>query len=103
MLLLKESRSLDHVVTTIVDDERDDPFRSIRCPLCGWRPKASSRWTCICRGTPEPYFEACGTVWNTFDTRGRCPGCSHQWQWTSCLMCEQASLHVDWYEGEEEH
>jgi hypothetical protein len=102
VLLLKEDRSVDHTISTNFDFEREDAFRSIRCPVCSWRPLSSSRWTCICYGTPEPYFEACGTIWNTFATRGRCPGCSHQWQWTSCLRCEQASLHVDWYEGDEE-
>jgi hypothetical protein len=70
----------------------------IRCPLCGWQPTASSRWTCECRGTPEPPFACCGAVWNTFATRGRCPGCGHQWIWTSCLRCGGASRHEDWYE-----
>jgi hypothetical protein len=48
--------------------------------------------------SPEPPFKGCGTVWNTFLTKGRCPGCSHQWRWTSCLQCQQWSLHDDWYE-----
>ena len=30
-------------------------------------------------------------------TRGRCPGCQHQWQWTTCLSCGVASLHEHWY------
>jgi len=97
-LFLKEDRTPDQIITTNFDLEREDAFQGIRCPLCGWRPRKSSRWSCSCIGTPEPYFESCGTVWNTFSTRGRCPGCSHQWQWTTCLQCQQASLHLDWYE-----
>jgi hypothetical protein len=76
----------------------DEGFERIRCPQCQWRPTRNSRWSCVCGGTPEPSFEACGTVWNTFETRGRCPGCHHQWIWTSCLRCAVASLHEDWYE-----
>ena len=78
------------------DDE--DVFSAIRCPCCHWRPDASSRWSCLCIDTPEPYFEGCGTTWNTFSTRGRCPGCGHQWRWTSCLRCAAWSPHSDWYE-----
>ena len=48
--------------------------------------------------TPEPPFDFCLTSWNTFATHGRCPGCRHQWIWTSCLRCEEWSLHEDWYE-----
>jgi len=81
-------------VLSPIDDEGED----IRCPRCGWHPSPSSRWSCVCDGTPEPPFMACGTVWNTFSTRGRCPGCSHQWRWTSCLSCGESSPHQDWYE-----
>lgn len=97
-LLFKDDR-LERVNTVQVPRlDEDDPFSRIRCPLCGWRPSASSVWTCIVRGTPEPFFAACGTEWNTFATHGVCPGCSHRWQWTSCHRCEGWSLHDDWYE-----
>jgi hypothetical protein len=102
-LLLKESRPADlpdQIVTTIVDDKHDEPFRGIRCPLCSWQPQPNSRWSCSCIGTPEPFFESCGTVWNTFSTGGRCPGCQHLWRWTTCLRCQEPSLHVDWYENQ---
>jgi len=79
--------------------DADDSFMGIRCPLCRWRPALSSRWCCDHRGTPEPAFAACGMIWNTFATRGRCPGCSHQWLWTTCLRCQRASKHQAWYEG----
>jgi hypothetical protein len=79
------------------DDE--DEFERIRCPLCAWRPTRASRWCCDTGNTPEPPFAWCGTSWNTFSTRGRCPGCQHQWRWTSCLRCGGASLHDDWYEA----
>lgn len=75
----------------------DDAFSWIRCPLCACRPGPSDLWTCHGVGTPEPYA-GCGVSWNTFSTGGRCPGCAHQWQWTSCLRCGQWSRHLDWYE-----
>ena len=81
--------------TTSVGDR--DAFHRIRCPLCEWQPTATSVWACYSEGTPEPFFGGCGTVWNTFETKGRCPGCAHQWQWTSCLSCHGWSRHDDWY------
>lgn len=78
-------------------DEDDPKFSRIRCPLCKWRPTASSSWHCGDCAEPEFFFDGCGTVWNTFDTGGRCPGCKHQWRWTSCLRCEEWSRHEDWY------
>jgi hypothetical protein len=74
--------------------------RRIRCPRCEWQPRASDQWVCWSSDGPEPPFDACGTAWNTFATRGRCPGCAHQWAWTSCLQCDSWSLHEDWYEDE---
>ena len=86
-------------ITTVVPSLREDNvFSRVRCPLCAWRPNPSSRWCCDPSATPEPYFAGCGTLWNTFSTRGQCPGCDHQWRWTSCLQCEGWSLHQDWYE-----
>jgi hypothetical protein len=97
-VLLKDDRArAPRVEHEIKRKERETSSR-IRCPLCGWQPGASSRWCCATGGTPEPAFEACGTIWNTFSTGGRCPGCRHQWQWTSCLECHRPSLHLDWYE-----
>jgi len=69
----------------------------IRCPACGWQPGASSRWACVDTGAPEHFAPGCGTAWNTFDTRGCCPGCSYQWQWTVCLQCHGWARHEDWY------
>jgi hypothetical protein len=78
-------------------------FSRIRCPLCDWSPTPASLWMCDTSfGTPEPFFNGCGTMWNTFTTRGVCPGCSHKWQWTSCLHCHGWSRHDDWYEVEGE-
>jgi hypothetical protein len=75
-----------------------DTFEKIRCPLCCWTPDRFSLWTCWNVAFPEYFFDGCGTEWNTFDTRGVCPTCSHQWQWTSCLSCWGWSRHEDWYE-----
>ncbi len=74
----------------------DTPGR-IRCPLCRWQPGADARWMCSPVGYPEFFDSGCGTVWNTFMTRGLCPGCGHQWEWTMCLQCLRPSRHVDWY------
>ena len=60
----------------------------IYCPKCSWRPAAEDRWAC------EP---RCGTLWNTFWTRGLCPGCRKQWGETQCLACKAFSPHRQWY------
>lgn len=97
---MKDDRAPDVIVNTS-EREHDDPFSGIRCPRCRWRPVGTSRWCCEAVGSPEPLFDSCGTTWNTFATRGRCPGCGHQWLWTSCHACEGWSLHEDWYEREQ--
>src|SRR6188768_3797327 len=97
MLFFKESRRTDEIVTTLFESSEDEGLGGIRCPLCSWRPAAEDLWGCQAQDTPEPPFPSCGTMWNTFSTRGKCPGCSHQWRWTSCLRCGQWSLHEDWY------
>lgn len=85
---------------TRLDDE-ESAYSRIRCPLCRWQPDSSSSWVCGGDGPPE-YFIGCGTIWNTFDTHGVCPGCDHQWLWTDCLSCENSSLHEAWYTDEPE-
>lgn len=91
----------EHLADKRAEDERPASAR-IRCPLCDWRPTPSSEWCCDGTFTPESPFPGCGTVWNTFETFGRCPGCGHQWQWTSCLRCGGWSLHEDWYVQDED-
>lgn len=59
----------------------------IRCPKCQWRPRSKMKWVCDCRH-----------VWNTFATRGKCPGCPKQWTETHCSGCREWSPHDDWYE-----
>jgi hypothetical protein len=63
----------------------------IYCPVCEYHPSASDRWQC------RP---GCFTVWNTFETRALCPGCSKQWRHTWCPSCSVSSLHDDWYHDE---
>jgi hypothetical protein len=79
-----------------LDKEKTD-FNRIRCPLCQWQPQKSDRWMCADGGEPEYYYNACYTSWNTFETGGRCPGCNHQWRWTTCLSCHGFSRHEAWY------
>ena len=69
----------------------------IRCPLCSWQPSPSSRWHCMQMGPPENFSGGCGHSWNTFDTRGVCPGCTYQWRHTWCFGCHRPSPHDDWY------
>jgi hypothetical protein len=99
MMFLKEGRKTEDVVVEIPRLDDEDEFEGIRCPHCAWRPSANDRWCCSSNsGDPEPPFRSCGTTWNTFATKGRCPGCSHQWQWTLCLRCFEWARHADWYE-----
>jgi hypothetical protein len=86
-----------------VGRQHDESTRKerIRCPACQWQPAASSRWFCQETGAPEHFTGGCGEAWNTFTTRGRCPGCQYQWRWTACLKCDTWSLHDAWYESED--
>jgi len=95
-LLFRKSPGFDDQSET--GELKDVPtrFSRIRCPLCRWQPKKSSRWFC---GDSGSHF-GCGTEWNTFDTRGRCPGCNYLWTWTDCLRCFRSSPHEAWYEDE---
>ena len=79
----------------------DEPIAGIRCPICQWTPRKSSRWICWDCDYPEYFYAGCGTEWNTFETRGLCTTCRHQWIWTSCLFCGGWSRHEEWYAGPE--
>lgn len=97
LLLLHDDRHARRT-DTFFEAARRRSSQAVRCPLCQWRPTAASEWLCDPSGTPEPPFQACGTVWNTFATRGRCPGCGHQWWWTTCHRCGVCSPHDEWYD-----
>lgn len=60
----------------------------IFCPHCEFRPQPEDRWDCV---------PSCGTTWNTFWTRGVCPGCGVKWPKTQCLACGEWSPHEAWY------
>jgi hypothetical protein len=60
----------------------------ILCPRCSYRPSPHERWVC------DP---GCGTWWNTFWTRGLCPGCAKLWDVTQCPECGSVSPHKHWY------
>lgn len=87
----------------LLEEDEGPDFNRIRCPLCRWRPNASSRWACAYCPYPEHFYGGCRAVWNTFDTRGLCPGCGHQWRWTACLSCHQWSPHEEWYANDDEN
>ncbi len=96
-LLLQKNLDFDESTIKETKDKETKDYPHIRCPKCNWQPKKESLWFCSNCDAPEYFYEACGTAWNTFDTGGKCPGCKHQWRWTSCLSCSQWSLHNDWY------
>ncbi len=64
---------------------------TIYCPRCEYAPRAADRWMCM---------PGCGTIWNTFETRARCPGCQKRWRDTCCPACCRWSPHDDWYHEE---
>lgn len=94
----KITPEFEEILKTLKKDEEETGFERIRCPHCNWSPNASSRWWCADCDAPEFFYGGCYTSWNTFETRGKCPGCAHQWRWTSCLKCAGWSRHEDWYE-----
>lgn len=101
MMFLKESRKVEDIVGEKIRHDEDDSLQGIRCPLCAWRPSPRDLWCCLrLSDSPEPPFPSCGTFWNTFSTHGKCPGCRHQWTWTTCFQCHEWSLHADWYEDD---
>jgi len=93
----------EELIKRLAEQEETDDFEKIRCPKCDWQPEASSRWCCADADAPEYFYGGCFTMWNTFDTRGKCPTCAHQWIWTSCLSCHAWSRHEDWYQVKGEH
>ena len=97
--LLQRNLTVEEILRKLAElgNESVD-FSRIRCPRCRWQPKPSSRWMCSDCGHSEYFFGGCGTAWNTFATRGLCPGCGHQWRWTTCLACGGWALHEEWYE-----
>jgi hypothetical protein len=93
----KKTPEAEEKLKTLQKDEAEDDFERIRCPHCNWKPNGASRWVCADCEAPEYFYGGCWTSWNTFETRGRCPTCSHQWIWTSCLSCHAWARHEDWY------
>jgi len=63
----------------------------IYCPLCTWEPGPDDQWVCA---------PGCLTMWNTFETHARCPGCAKQWRFTACHACRMMSPHEEWYHDE---
>lgn len=98
LLLRRSDPSRDVPIVLPFQHDSVEHGRRVRCPRCHWEPAKFDRWICTSQGAPEYFDLGCGTAWNTFDTHGQCPGCRHQWQWTSCLACHEWSPHEEWYE-----
>jgi predicted amidophosphoribosyltransferase len=101
-LLLKPEAPKTGVIEFIERLRETAKRHRVRCPSCGWQPAPSSRWSCVPTGAPEHFPDGCGAAWHTFETRGRCPGCSHQWRYTACLQCHAWAKHDDWYTVEDD-
>lgn len=69
-----------------LDQVLGPPLGGIRCPKCEWMPRTKNLWSC-----------QCGHRWNTFESRGLCPACQHQWEATQCPQCGAKSPHTEWY------
>jgi hypothetical protein len=65
---------------------------SIYCPKCEYHPLPGDRWVCS---------PGCFTMWNTFETHARCPGCARQWGDTCCPACARWSPHEEWYHDDD--
>jgi Zn-dependent protease len=59
------------------------------CPQCKAPPPVGEFWRC-----------ACGQMFDTFATRGRCPRCARAFQFTACNSCNQMSPHPAFYPAE---
>lgn len=96
-LFLKDDRASDAITVNVIapDAMRHSAGSDARSATGALRSRAAGAVTVP--ALPSAFFEGCGIVWNTFSTHGCCPGCSHQWRWTSCLRCGKSSLHKDWY------
>jgi len=97
IFLFKKTPKTEEILKELNKDAAETGFEKIRCPLCDWKPSKTSYWYCADCDAPEYFYNGCYTQWNTFETRGKCPTCAHQWRWTSCLRCQRWSPHEEWY------
>ena len=56
------------------------------CPSCRTAPPLGPFWKC----------GACGQSFDTFETRGVCPGCAHEYPVTMCLDCSEQRPMTEW-------
>jgi hypothetical protein len=91
MIALVRGPGRPTLVPKIDEKEDDKDISGIRCPACQWRPTRHDMWSCDC-----------GEVWNTFATRGECPGCQRRWAKTQCTKCGTWSDHDAWYEDRQQ-
>jgi hypothetical protein len=56
------------------------------CPSCRMAPPVGARWKC----------GHCGQLFDTFETRAKCPGCGVQYAATMCLHCKTQHPMNDW-------
>ncbi|MGA2635366.1 MAG: site-2 protease family protein [Terracidiphilus sp.] len=56
------------------------------CPSCRMAPPVGARWKC----------GHCGQLFDTFETRAKCPGCGVQYDTTMCLHCREQHPMNEW-------
>jgi Peptidase family M50 len=56
------------------------------CPSCRTAPPVGPFWKC----------GACGQNFDTFETRGVCPNCAHEFPVTMCLDCGEQHAMTEW-------
>ena len=61
----------------------------VACPGCAYVPSPYDRWVCAPDG--------CGHMWDTFETRAKCPECGALFPWTTCPGCSKTYPHAAWY------
>jgi hypothetical protein len=62
---------------------------NVACPGCAYAPTPFDRWMCAPDG--------CGHMWDTFETRAKCPECGAVFPWTACPGCSKTYPHAAWY------
>jgi predicted amidophosphoribosyltransferase len=63
----------------------------VACPACGTPPLVGAMWSCGPDG--------CGFLFDTFETKARCPKCEAHFAVTWCPTCGKPSPHRAWYRG----
>jgi Zn-dependent protease len=70
----------------LLRDEKLPRREGFACPSCRMAPPVGERWKC----------GHCGQLFDTFETRAKCPGCGVKYEATMCLHCKEQHPMKDW-------